>query len=280
MKNNTKIRLKLSKQLFESLAKQVLAEGKKGDMSGGAYTEAVKQPKGGEKKSDKSEKNEDLNLSKNQVPQVRKTGPSDPKAPKVGSKQQLATALRQTGVDLAKDTKANIQSGESTEVNDILKQVLDIADDKDNSGPALKRLQNTLTSINKGRNQVNLSKNDVPQVRKFEEMQTNIDEDDTVDFQKGAFDVSEMGHKKDMKEADHVVRGAEVAAKEMMGAISSGDPMITGAALVALVAAGVLSADKVAKTVKGYYQALTQKDPAAAEKLADKAGEANIDVNK
>lgn len=45
MKNNTKIRLHLSKQLFESLAKQVLAEAKKGDMSGGAYTEAVKMPR-------------------------------------------------------------------------------------------------------------------------------------------------------------------------------------------------------------------------------------------
>jgi hypothetical protein len=45
MKNNTKVRLHLSKQLFESLAKQVLAEAKKGDMSGGAYTEAVKAPK-------------------------------------------------------------------------------------------------------------------------------------------------------------------------------------------------------------------------------------------
>jgi hypothetical protein len=43
MKNNTKIRLHLSKQLFESLAKQIVAENK--DMSGGAYTEAVKGPK-------------------------------------------------------------------------------------------------------------------------------------------------------------------------------------------------------------------------------------------
>ncbi len=52
MKNNTKVRLHLSKQLFESLAKQVLAEAKKGDMSGGAYTEAVKMPK--EKKEKKA----------------------------------------------------------------------------------------------------------------------------------------------------------------------------------------------------------------------------------
>lgn len=45
MKNSTKIRLRLSKQLFESLATQVLAEAKKDAMSGGAYTEAVKTPK-------------------------------------------------------------------------------------------------------------------------------------------------------------------------------------------------------------------------------------------
>ena len=44
MKNNTKIRLHLSKQLFESLTKQVLAESRD-NMSGGAYTEAVKAPK-------------------------------------------------------------------------------------------------------------------------------------------------------------------------------------------------------------------------------------------
>ena len=44
MKNDTKIRLHLSKKLFESLTKQVLAESK-GDMSGGAYTEVVKEKK-------------------------------------------------------------------------------------------------------------------------------------------------------------------------------------------------------------------------------------------
>lgn len=59
MKNNTKVRLHLSKQLFESLTKQVLAEAKS-DMSGGAYTEAVKAPKaskGGEApKADKASK--------------------------------------------------------------------------------------------------------------------------------------------------------------------------------------------------------------------------------
>ena len=45
MKNNTKIRLHLSNTLFESIVKEVLAESKKMNMSGGAYTEAVKMPK-------------------------------------------------------------------------------------------------------------------------------------------------------------------------------------------------------------------------------------------
>ena len=47
MNNNTKIRLRLSKNLFESLTREILAEAKKGDMSGGAYTEAVMMPKAG-----------------------------------------------------------------------------------------------------------------------------------------------------------------------------------------------------------------------------------------
>jgi len=45
MKNNTKVRLQLSKTLFESIARELLAESKKMNMSGGAYTEAVKMPK-------------------------------------------------------------------------------------------------------------------------------------------------------------------------------------------------------------------------------------------
>ena len=45
MKNNTNIRLHVSKALFETIAKEVLAEAKKSNMSGGAYTETVKMPK-------------------------------------------------------------------------------------------------------------------------------------------------------------------------------------------------------------------------------------------
>ena len=45
MKNNTKVRLHLSKTLFENIVKEVLSEAKKMNMSGGAYTESVKMPK-------------------------------------------------------------------------------------------------------------------------------------------------------------------------------------------------------------------------------------------
>ena len=45
MNNNTKIRLRLSKNLFESLTREILAEAKVN--GGGAYTEVVKMPKVG-----------------------------------------------------------------------------------------------------------------------------------------------------------------------------------------------------------------------------------------
>ena len=53
MKNNTKVRLHLSKNLFESLAKQVLAEAKK---NYGAGMEEVKAPKEKKEKAPKVEK--------------------------------------------------------------------------------------------------------------------------------------------------------------------------------------------------------------------------------
>ena len=43
MNNKTRIRLHLSKNLFESLSREILAEAKVN--GGGAYTEAVKMPK-------------------------------------------------------------------------------------------------------------------------------------------------------------------------------------------------------------------------------------------
>ena len=55
MKDSTKIRLHLSKALVESLTKQVIREGKS-NMGGGAYTEAVKVPKGPKKMDEMSSK--------------------------------------------------------------------------------------------------------------------------------------------------------------------------------------------------------------------------------
>ena len=51
MKNNTKIRLHLSKNLFESIAKEVLAEAKKVN---DGYSVAVKQPKAPKQSKDQS----------------------------------------------------------------------------------------------------------------------------------------------------------------------------------------------------------------------------------
>ena len=69
MKNNTKVRLHLSKTLFENIVKEVLSEAKKMNMSGGAYTESVKMPKKAKKMeevnavadTDKMKKMEEVN---------------------------------------------------------------------------------------------------------------------------------------------------------------------------------------------------------------------------
>ena len=72
MNNNTKIRLRLSKNLFESLTREILAEAKVN--GGGAYTEVVKMPKVGKIKevnavadTDKMEKMEEKMSSKEKM---------------------------------------------------------------------------------------------------------------------------------------------------------------------------------------------------------------------
>ena len=69
MNNNTKIRLRLSKNLFESLTREILAEAKVN--GGGAYTVAVKAPKAGKIKevnavadTDKMKKMEEAPVAK------------------------------------------------------------------------------------------------------------------------------------------------------------------------------------------------------------------------
>jgi len=83
MKDNTKVRLHLSKRLFESITKQVLAEAKK-DMSGGVYTETVKTPSGKTTKKDgKVTKANELPTSKKPKPtSAEKKSPEIKKASK------------------------------------------------------------------------------------------------------------------------------------------------------------------------------------------------------
>jgi hypothetical protein len=272
MKNNTKIRLKLSKQLFESLAKQVLAEGKKGDMSGGAYTEAVKTPKS-EKSTEPKEPKSNNEASVGSTPKPKQSAPSKPGTSDIPGANtsgiKSVVDLRNMMLNIYRELPKmqNVQGTEAMELGELIKSVIDKIDDG-NIGPALDKADRAFDIATK--NIVN---------KKVSEMQTNIDEDDTMDFQKGAFNVSEMGKmkgKKDMKEA----LGRQVAAEDLMGAISSGDPLLVGAALVGLVVAGVFSADKISKTVKGYWQGLTQNDPAKAEELKQKAEEVGIDVER
>ena len=78
MKNNTKIRLHLSKQLFEALTKQVLAEAKAND----GYSVAVKQPKqAGETKAQKA------------APEVKSTDKMKKMEEKMSSKEKMAKGL-------------------------------------------------------------------------------------------------------------------------------------------------------------------------------------------
>ena len=187
MKNNTKIRLHLSKQLFESLAKQIVAENK--DMSGGAYTEAVKGPK------------------------------------------------------MKHDKAAKMHKAEEKPMKEMETKV---AEKKD--GKSLEELKAAHKALSE----------------KIEEMESS---------KVGKKDVSELV-------TGAGTSGAKQAAEQLMSAVSSGDPFWTGVALVGAVATGLIAGPKVVDTVKGYYKALFQKDPAKAEKLKDAAEEAGMEIAK
>jgi hypothetical protein len=93
MKNNTKIRLHLSSTLFESIVKEVLAESKKMNMSGGAYTEAVKMPK-------KAKKMEEVNA----VADTQKMQKMHKMDEKMSSKEKMAKGMYKE-VDAVGDTE-------------------------------------------------------------------------------------------------------------------------------------------------------------------------------
>ena len=93
MKNNTKVRLRLSKQLFESLSKQIIAEAKAND----GYTVAVKQPKAPKE-------------SKSQAasPEVQKTDKEV--TMEMSSKEKMAKGLyKEADVAKLKSAKAKIE---------------------------------------------------------------------------------------------------------------------------------------------------------------------------
>lgn len=102
MKNNTRIRLHLSKQLFESLATQVLAESKKDAMSGGAYTEAVKAPKAkGEKAAGSTTGKSKPATPKAEKPAAHKAEkPAAPKSPKPMKKEGMGGQEKKVKITL------------------------------------------------------------------------------------------------------------------------------------------------------------------------------------
>lgn len=87
MKNNTKVRLHLSKQLFESLTKEIIKEAKAND----GYTVAVKQPK--QPKQSKQSKSQATS------PEVQKTD----------AETKMESAPVQTASTLAKDFRQKAQ---------------------------------------------------------------------------------------------------------------------------------------------------------------------------
>ena len=101
MKNSTKVRLHLSKQLFESLTKQIIAESKKGDMSGGAYTEAVKAPKAKHDKAPKMHKGEEKKVSEMETKVAEKKGE------KHLAEMEVPAGLEQAIADLVDFIKTN-----------------------------------------------------------------------------------------------------------------------------------------------------------------------------
>ena len=106
MKNNTKIRLHLSNTLFESIVKEVLAEAKKGDMSGGVYTEVVKAKK---EKKDPEMKATDKMKKMEEVDAVGDTEKMR-KMHEMSSKEKMAKGLyKEADMAKLKNAKAKIE---------------------------------------------------------------------------------------------------------------------------------------------------------------------------
>jgi hypothetical protein len=175
MKNNTKIRLHLSKNLFENIAKEVLAESKKMNMSGGAYTEAVKMPKQEEMKEEKP--------PMPPIPGNKSSAPASgmKDSHKMGAREALfqviahTPAFRKEGIlddnDISKleDIVNKAMSGLMKETNKM-KKMEEVDAVKDTEGMRKMHEMSSKEKMAKG-----LYKED-----EMEEMQINVAEDDAM----------------------------------------------------------------------------------------------------
>ena len=91
MNNKTRIRLHLSKNLFESLSREILAEAKVN--GGGAYTVAVKTPKTGKIKEVNAVADTDKMKSMEEVHAVADTDKMKKMEEKMSSKEKMAKGL-------------------------------------------------------------------------------------------------------------------------------------------------------------------------------------------
>lgn len=109
MNNNTKIRLHLSKNLFESIAKEVLAEAKKPN---DGYTVAVKQPKMPKQSKDQAK-----------APEVQKT---DAEAT-MGEMETKVAEEKKGGLDKVMDHIKNLPKAEKAKLHAALAKHLEEA---------------------------------------------------------------------------------------------------------------------------------------------------------
>jgi hypothetical protein len=124
-----------------------------------------------------------------------------------------------------------------------------------------------------------------PKINTIKEMKKSLTKDQLKEMIRQELS-GVLAEKKKMKDEDKkkkldedVTTGSEMAAKQMMGAISSGDPFAIGVTLVLSVAAGVLTIPTAINKIKGYYAALKQeKEDKKAAALKDIASAEGIDI--
>ena len=143
MNNNTKIRLRLSKNLFESLTREILAEAKKGDMSGGAYTEAVKMPKAGKMDEKMSSKEKMAKGLYNEVGAEEVTHGMKKEATPTGT--STASKLGANLIDKGREVKS--LSGLSGQEIKTIQSILDLIVNKAPEGETALALQKALTIL-------------------------------------------------------------------------------------------------------------------------------------